>query len=141
MNWQNVKTNIGVVTGLISIVGVIYGFGFKVGQLDTKVSTLWEFFVGTVITAHKTVDQGNSANPGHNNPHPTIALPQSFVDAAQRITAENSNKDVTSIVSLIMQELAINQKDKMNVFISRNNITRADFINLIADEVRKIKGG
>ena len=65
MNWQNMKANIGVVTGLISLVGVIYGFGFKVGQIDTKVSTLWDFFVeSVVIAAHKTVDQGHSGNPG-----------------------------------------------------------------------------
>ena len=62
------------------------------------------------------------------------------MDATQRITGENSNKDVPSIVSLIMQEVAISQKDKMNAFIRSNNITRADFINLIADEVRRIKG-
>ena len=140
MNWQNMKANIGVVTGLISLVGVIYGFGFKVGQLDTKVSTLWDFFVESVIAAHKTVDQGHSGNPGYNNPHPPIALPQNFMDATQRITGENSNKDVPSIVSLIMQEVVISQKDKMNAFIRSNKITRADFINLIADEVRRIKG-
>jgi len=36
---------IGIITGIVAIVGMVYGFGFKFSSLETKVNLIWSVFV------------------------------------------------------------------------------------------------
>ena len=36
---------IGIITGIVAIVAMVYGFGFKFSSLETKVNLIWSVFV------------------------------------------------------------------------------------------------
>ena len=36
---------IGIITGIVAIAGMVYGFGFKFSSLETKVNLIWSVFV------------------------------------------------------------------------------------------------
>ena len=36
---------VGIITGIVAIVGLVYGFGFKFSSLETKVNLIWSVFV------------------------------------------------------------------------------------------------
>ena len=140
MKWQNIASIIGAISGIVSLCVVLYAAGYKLGTIDTKVATLWDFYTDLAMKDHITDRPKHVGNPVPNNPHPRITLPQTFLEVTQRITSDNQNKDISSVVSLIMQELAVNHREQMNKFIKERGIRRTDFINIIADEVRRIRG-
>jgi len=150
---------IGIITGVISLLAVGYTIGFKMATIESRVSTLDQnkvdranfvvekaklSFVYDIVTEYAlkgstSESHQSSTNPVLNNPNPQIVIPQNFLSVIQRITKDNINKDVHSIVSLIMQELAAHQKHQMNTFIRDNNLTIAEFINLIAEKIVTLK--
>ena len=140
MKLKDISAIIGTIAGIISLSGILYVIGFKFGALDTKVTVLWKYYIERLMERSPRESHQNSSNPVVNNPNPKIEIPQNFLNVIQRITRDNINKDVPSIVSLIVQELAVHQRDQMNTFIKDNNLNIAEFINLIANEVRRVKG-
>lgn len=137
--WKNIAGMIGTITGVISLLGIVYAIGFKMGSIETKVSTLWDFFIEDVAERSISESHQSSGNPVVNSPNPQVEIPQNFLSVVQRITRDNINKDVYSTVSLIMQQLAVHQRDQMNSFIKDNNLTIAEFISLIAEKIVALK--
>ena len=55
---------VGIITGIIAIVGMVYGFGFKFSSLETKVNLIWSVFVEDALRG-----QIKAGTIGHSSPY------------------------------------------------------------------------
>jgi len=55
---------IGIITGIVAIVGMVYGFGFKFSSLETKVNLIWSVFVEDALRG-----QIKAGTIGHSSPY------------------------------------------------------------------------
>ena len=60
---------IGIITGIIAIVGMVYGFGFKFSSLETKVNLIWSVFVEDALRG-----QIKAGTIGHSSPYHIRAM-------------------------------------------------------------------
>ncbi len=207
MKWKEIGIIIGVLTGVVSLLGITYTAGYKVAQLestienlsnhkansdefkklDDRVQTLWDFFIKSSLDERErnagqfNQSQSNSMAPRHFDPKfaiqrlnnfenqtvtsnleqnytnsisqnyhliafqsnrttkGEITIPIDILRVIYRITKGSFDKEVSSIVSLIIQELAANQKAEMNAYIKAFNLSIADFIDLVALKVKNSK--
>jgi hypothetical protein len=51
---------IGCITGVVSLIGLIYAIGFKLGAVVTKVETLWTIYILHLNPFRKSVDGKNA---------------------------------------------------------------------------------
>ena len=56
---------VGIITGLIAIVGMVYGFGFKFSSLETKVNLIWSVFVEDALRGQVRAGTITHSSPYH----------------------------------------------------------------------------
>ena len=55
---------VGIITGIIAIIGMVYGFGFKFSSLETKVNLIWSVFVEDALRG-----QVRAGTIAHSSPY------------------------------------------------------------------------
>lgn len=166
MTWQptDIIALIGAITGVLSIVGLVYAFGVKFGSIETritgiegnlisreafgelrsKVGTLYKIYVEEAIPMPRRRriggNPGHHSNPGGSEEKPTITLTQDFIEEIRKVREENPEAEVVEIVSLVFERLAGTKPKQLMSFIKENDITPKDLTLAIWEEVKKIKG-
>jgi len=56
---------IGIITGIVAIVGMVYGFGFKFSSLETKVNLIWSVFVEDALRKQVKAGTITHSSPFH----------------------------------------------------------------------------
>tara|TARA_Y100000034_G_scaffold98937_1_gene121357 strand:- start:46 stop:450 length:405 start_codon:yes stop_codon:yes gene_type:complete len=64
MDWTATGAIIGALTGILSLLGIIYMLGYKLSSIDTKLSLLWKVFIEDNLRGQ--VQQGNLV---HSSPY------------------------------------------------------------------------
>jgi hypothetical protein len=63
MNWQLVSSVVGLITGVISLLGLIYVLGWRLGRISLKVDLLWKVYIEeALISLERSSDNLNSNN-------------------------------------------------------------------------------
>lgn len=159
---QSILGIIGGIAGLISIGGVIYTLGFRIGKIDTAIRSIEEKLIdqkefgeltSKVQTLYKIYVEGalsspRGSNPGHNpggNPEATNvipALPSVMVDVIHSTARENPEKDVADIVSLALDEIAGAMPDVLISYLRESresDIPRRRIIEAMIEEAEKAR--
>ena len=100
---------IGIITGIVAIVGMVYGFGFKFSSLETKVNLIWSVFVEDALRG-----QIKAGTIAHSSPY--------------RITKMRRTEDGADLGELISPDICSKLGKKK--FKSDQDMTLA-FIKLI----------
>jgi len=132
---------IGVVAGLISIGGLIYTLGWKLGKLTTKVDTLWQIYV--LETLSSTIKNGylkaKSSNPIKTFPFEITEKGEELLPEEVKAVLKKISKKKKSIEDMVV--LAISELGIENLFTVAQNeeISLRELINILSGYINKIR--
>ena len=164
MSISEIAAIIGAITGVISIFGIIYAYGFKFGSIETKlrnieknqinpiefgklsnqVETIYKVYV--LDSLSKRENTKNSSENPKNNPGPnpenndnqeTLEFPHEILNLIHKETFKNIEKEYSDIVSTILAELGASGS---KIFLDfAKELSPKHVIIRIFEEVAKIK--
>jgi hypothetical protein len=146
MSFEQIAAIIGAITGLISIAGVIYAYGYKFGQLKelqgkmidpveygklcTQVQTLYAIYVLGALQKK----ENPKSNPGSNNPgNKEHKLSKEALDTIHKLTIDCSNMDDLDIVVKVVEELGASRPQELIGLIKELQLT--PFLNKVYEQV------
>ena len=64
MDWTTISASVGALTGILSLLGIIYMLGYKFSRIETRLDLIWSIFVEDALR-----DQMRSGNLTHSSPY------------------------------------------------------------------------
>jgi len=64
MDWTTTSAVVGAITGILSLMGIIYMLGYKLSSIETKLTLLWSIFVEDSLR-----QQVRKGNLSHGSPY------------------------------------------------------------------------
>ena len=64
MDWTTISASVGALTGILSLLGIIYMLGYKFSRIETRLDLIWSIFVEDALR-----DQMRNGNLTHSSPY------------------------------------------------------------------------
>ena len=97
---------VGIITGIVAIAGMVYGFGFKFSSLETKVNLIWSVFVEDALRG-----QLKAGTISHSSPYQITSMRRTQDGAALGELEESGKLSITvqEYLAFICVELKTNK--------------------------------
>jgi hypothetical protein len=133
MDWTAASAVVGALTGILSLVGIIYMLGYKFSRIETRLDLIWSIFVEDAL--RQQVRRGNLT---HSSPY----------KLNRSLTSESFlNKDVISVLrkkpQLTNDQLAIEiiskvGFDSISSLSMKYDMTTQEYVALCVGAVRSL---
>jgi len=116
---------IGIITGVVAIVGMVYGFGFKFSSLETKVNLIWSVFVEDALRL-----QIRAGTIAHSSPYRIRAmrLTEGGVELGELVSSDiysklgkkkfKSDQEMTlAFIKLMGMPMILNESNRLSITV------------------------
>ena len=133
MDWTAASAVVGALTGILSLVGIIYMLGYKFSRIETRLDLIWSIFVEDSL--RQQVRRGNLT---HSSPYKLnrSLTSESFLNESSIFKL--SNKSHLNDQQLALEIISTVGFDAISQSSMENNMTTQEYIAVCVGAVRSL---
>ena len=133
MDWTAASAVVGALTGILSLVGIIYMLGYKFSRIETRLDLIWSIFVEDAL--RQQVRRGNLT---HSSPYKLnrSLTSESFLNKSSM--SKLSNKSHLNDQQLALEIVSTVGFDVISQSSMENKMTTQEYIAVCVGAVRSL---
>ena len=133
MDWTAASAVVGALTGILSLVGIIYMLGYKFSRIETRLDLIWSIFVEDAL--RQQVRRGNLT---HSSPYKLnrSLTSESFLNESSIFKL--SNKSHLNDQQLALEIVSTVGFDVISQSSMENKMTTQEYIAVCVGAVRSL---